>query len=216
MDSCTIVCAEYLIVLLQVSEPQPPITTEIASNLQAVTANERLFNQMPVRQQLNWREGNEGRYRLEASSSYRTSIMPHMRNRPVTGPACSQCVRGFGPFQACTQVHDQQGNLLFNGSCTNCMFGGQGVRCSFRESDLESYLIMANYLDSTPSPSPSARGRYRRFIRGFAKIAAPLSDLLREGDAEIRQPKHRSIIWNASGNAAFKDRSLFGTGPHSA
>lgn len=38
---------------------------------------------------------------------------------------------------------------------------------------------------------------YRRYIRGFAKIAAPLSDLLKEKDKALRKKKHRPITWNA-------------------
>jgi len=45
---------------------------------------------------------------------------------------------------------------------------------------------------------------YRRYIEGFAKIAAPLSDLLVETDVELRKKKYRPIRWNASCDYAFR------------
>jgi hypothetical protein len=50
---------------------------------------------------------------------------------------------------------------------------------------------------------------YRRFVRNFATIAAPLSDLLKETDAELRKKKNRPIAWTARCQHAFemlKDR----------
>lgn len=46
---------------------------------------------------------------------------------------------------------------------------------------------------------------YRRYIKGFARIASPLSDLLKEADAEVRRSKHRPIVWNAQCAAAFQE-----------
>ncbi|KAL1954574.1 hypothetical protein VTO42DRAFT_1050 [Malbranchea cinnamomea] len=45
---------------------------------------------------------------------------------------------------------------------------------------------------------------YRRYVRGFAKIAAPLSELLKEPDAELRSKKRRPIVWNAACQLAFQ------------
>ena len=50
---------------------------------------------------------------------------------------------------------------------------------------------------------------YRRFVRNFATIAAPLSDLLKETDVELRKRKNRPITWTAKCQHAFltlKDR----------
>ena len=44
---------------------------------------------------------------------------------------------------------------------------------------------------------------YRRFIREFAQIAAPLSDLLVESDEKLRKQKFRAIRWNARSAYAF-------------
>ena len=46
---------------------------------------------------------------------------------------------------------------------------------------------------------------YRRFIRGFAQIAAPLSDLLVESDEKLRKQKFRAIRWNARSAHAFNE-----------
>lgn len=45
---------------------------------------------------------------------------------------------------------------------------------------------------------------YRRFVRNFATIAAPLSDLLKETDVELRKKKNRSVIWTAKCQHAFE------------
>jgi hypothetical protein len=44
---------------------------------------------------------------------------------------------------------------------------------------------------------------YRRFVKSFAKIACPLFELLKEGDAELRKRKHRLIRWTAACREAF-------------
>ena len=46
---------------------------------------------------------------------------------------------------------------------------------------------------------------YRNHVKGFANIAAPLSDLLKESDAELRAAKHRSIVWNVFSQHAFEE-----------
>jgi transposase InsO family protein len=46
---------------------------------------------------------------------------------------------------------------------------------------------------------------YRRFVKDFAKIAAPLSDLLKAEDAEVRKRKYREITWNEACELAFRD-----------
>jgi hypothetical protein len=44
---------------------------------------------------------------------------------------------------------------------------------------------------------------YRRYVSGFARIAAPLSDLLKESDAEVRKKKFRPIEWTALAEYSF-------------
>jgi len=46
---------------------------------------------------------------------------------------------------------------------------------------------------------------YRRYIRGFAAIATPIFNLLKEGDAEIRKKKFRPIRWTADCELAFRN-----------
>ena len=45
---------------------------------------------------------------------------------------------------------------------------------------------------------------YRRYIRDFARITSPLTDLLKEADAAKRRAKHRPITWNAQCAEAFQ------------
>lgn len=47
-------------------------------------------------------------------------------------------------------------------------------------------------------------GYYRRYIAGFARIAAPLSDLLIEADSELRKKKFRPIRWTPIAQHAFE------------
>jgi hypothetical protein len=46
---------------------------------------------------------------------------------------------------------------------------------------------------------------YRRFVKSFAKIAGPLSDLLKEEDAEVRKKRYRRIHWTEACEVAFRD-----------
>jgi hypothetical protein len=45
---------------------------------------------------------------------------------------------------------------------------------------------------------------YRRFVRNFATIAAPLSDLIKEPDEALRKKKNRPIRWTAICQHAFQ------------
>ncbi|OQD73316.1 hypothetical protein PENANT_c212G08917, partial [Penicillium antarcticum] len=44
---------------------------------------------------------------------------------------------------------------------------------------------------------------YRRYVHGFATIAAPLHELLKESDAELRKQRFRRITWTVACEAAF-------------
>jgi transposase InsO family protein len=46
-------------------------------------------------------------------------------------------------------------------------------------------------------------GFYRQFVRGFANIATPLHELLKEGDIELRKKKRRPIVWTRDCEASF-------------
>jgi hypothetical protein len=45
---------------------------------------------------------------------------------------------------------------------------------------------------------------YRRFVKGFANIAAPLHEMLKESDADLRQKKFRPITWTEQSEHAFR------------
>jgi len=46
-------------------------------------------------------------------------------------------------------------------------------------------------------------GFYRRYVKGFARIATPLQDLLKVQDKAEKDNKHRTIVWNAQCSLAF-------------
>ena len=46
---------------------------------------------------------------------------------------------------------------------------------------------------------------YRRYVRDFARIAAPLHELLKETDEELKKKRFRPIKWTPACNVAFKD-----------
>jgi hypothetical protein len=46
---------------------------------------------------------------------------------------------------------------------------------------------------------------YRRYIRDFAAIVILIFNLLKEGDAEIRKKKYRTITWTAFYETAFQN-----------
>ena len=54
----------------------------------------------------------------------------------VAVPACTSCEAGAGPFTECIIVQD-----MFKGSCSNCHYGSEGARCSFRPGKYLSYLV---------------------------------------------------------------------------
>lgn len=56
--------------------------------------------------------------------------------------------------------------------------------------DVRQFLGLASY--------------YRRFVKSFARIAAPIYDLLKEEDAAIRKNRQRPIVWNKQCQAAFE------------
>ncbi|KAL2035927.1 hypothetical protein VTO58DRAFT_101845 [Aureobasidium pullulans] len=79
-----------------------------------------------------------------------------------------------------------------------------------------------NIIRTWPTPSNAQQVRqflglasyYRRYIQGFAKLAAPLSDLLKEEDADLRAKKRRPISWNAQCTVSFKTlKEALATGP---
>jgi hypothetical protein len=42
----------------------------------------------------------------------------------VGGEACTSCQAGRGPFKDCCTFEDED---IFDGACTNCVFGGHGA-----------------------------------------------------------------------------------------
>lgn len=56
-------------------------------------------------------------------------------------PACTSCKTGFGPCTECIVVPN-----MFKGSCTNCHYGSDGARCSFRAGEFFIILIESLYV----------------------------------------------------------------------
>jgi hypothetical protein len=56
--------------------------------------------------------------------------------------------------------------------------------------DVRAFLGLATY--------------YQKYVQDFAKIAAPLHELLKEKDESLRRRKYREVVWNAQCEIAFE------------
>ncbi len=54
----------------------------------------------------------------------------------VSATSCTHCSRSLGPWTECVVVAG-----LFGGSCANCHFGSEGVRCSLRPGKFSLQIV---------------------------------------------------------------------------
>ena len=97
----------------------------------------------------------------------------------------SKCTIGASELEFC-------GHIVGNGQCQP-LADKIAIIASWSQPrnvyEVRQFLGLASY--------------YRHFIREFAQIAAPLSDLLVESDEKLRKQKFRAIRWNARSAHAF-------------
>ena len=65
----------------------------------------------------------------------RDAILAFTRGE-VAEPACTTCEAGAGPFTQCVIISE-----MFKGSCTNCHYGSEGARCSFRPGKYLFFIL---------------------------------------------------------------------------
>lgn len=67
-----------------------------------------------------------GKFLQFSRSTNKDAILAFTRGEVAESP-CTSCDGGAGPFTLCVTVTD-----MLKGSCSNCYYGSEGARCSFR------------------------------------------------------------------------------------
>lgn len=69
-------------------------------------------------------------------SNYLPALLAHAskNTQDPEGGKCDGCKKGNGKFAGCKVAFDNDDNILFNGACTNCIFGSSSSACSTMES----------------------------------------------------------------------------------
>ena len=50
----------------------------------------------------------------------------------IVASSCNYCTRGYGAFENCVVVKDQEGKAYLYRACMSCHHSSEGTRCSFR------------------------------------------------------------------------------------
>lgn len=107
--------------------------TGAPSKLDAFKNDNELAPILPIK----WRTPSSNKINVTKFSNYAPALFGQSSKSRIERDgvdACVACKKGNGKFADCVQAQDSSKELLFKGSCMNCIFGASDRKCSLSSS----------------------------------------------------------------------------------